>query len=141
MNDEQKRNFILQHYYKPYHRGLIADNCYYKVNVNNEACLDNIDLMGKIEQGIIKDLRFDGEACAITISATSIMIKMVMGKTVETALNIYKEYENMIKGEAYNDELVGISIVYNNIYQQPNRKTCALLPWLGLKQIIEKSKK
>ncbi|MDD2489640.1 MAG: SUF system NifU family Fe-S cluster assembly protein [Bacilli bacterium] len=137
MNDDLKRNIILDHYYNPLHKGLVNDDSYIKVNVNNESCIDNIDLMVKIEDNVISDIRFDGEACAISTSATSIMIKMLLGKTIEETLQILKEYEKMINEEIYNADIIDEAIVYNDIYKQPNRKKCALLPWRGLKKVLK----
>jgi nitrogen fixation NifU-like protein len=75
MDSNMKRSIILEHYQNPYHKGFIDDNTYKKANVNNESCIDNIDLQMKIEDNKIKDIRFQGEACAISTSATSIIIK------------------------------------------------------------------
>ena len=44
----------------------------------------------------------------------------------------------MIDEKEYNAELLEQAIVYNDIYKQANRKKCALLPWWGMKKIIEK---
>ena len=46
-----------------------------KANTNNESCIDDIDIELKIENGIIKDANFDGEACAISTSATCYFLK------------------------------------------------------------------
>jgi nitrogen fixation NifU-like protein len=96
--------------------------------------------MIKIEDNIIKDIRFDGVACAISTSATSIAIKTLIGKTIEEALDFINEYENMINEKKYNSNILGEAIVYDEIYKQPNRKKCALLPIIGIKRILnEKS--
>ncbi|HOO67930.1 MAG TPA: iron-sulfur cluster assembly scaffold protein, partial [Bacilli bacterium] len=77
MDNNIKRTIILDNYENPFNKGLVDDNTYSKINVNNESCIDNIDLQIKVEDNVIKDIRFDGEACAISTSATSIMIKLL----------------------------------------------------------------
>lgn len=136
MDSNLKRTIILEHYQRPFNKGLIDEQGYTKINVNNESCIDNIDLMIKLEDNIIKDIRFDGEACAISTSATSILIKSLIGKTKEEALKFLDEYEKMIDEQSYNSELLGEAIVYDEIYKQPNRKKCALLPLVGIKKIL-----
>ena len=136
MNDDLKRSIILEHYEKPLNRGLVNDKNYLKVNVKNESCLDDLTLMVKLEGDMISDLRFDGEACAISMSATSIMIKLVLKQRKAVALRILREYEKMINEEPYNQDLIGLAVVYNKVYLQPNRKQCALLPWIALKKIL-----
>jgi len=93
----------------------------------------------KTENNLIVDLYFDGEACAISTSVTSIMIKTLIGKTLDEALVISEEFEKMINEQEYNKNILGELNVYDEIYKQPNRKNCAILPFKGLKQIIKKS--
>ncbi len=133
-----KRKIMLEHYEHPIHRGLVEDDRYIKVNTSNESCIDNLDIMYKIEDGRISDIRFDGEACVISISATSIMIKNLIGKTKEEIMMILKNYENMIDQKEYDDAVLGELNVYHDIYQQPNRRKCALLPFESLKKIVDK---
>ena len=96
MDPTLKREIILENYENPNNRGLVEDDSYIKINTNNESCIDNLDIMYKIENGIITDIRFDGEACAISTSATSIMISSLIGKNKEEALDILNNYEKMI---------------------------------------------
>lgn len=140
MESELKRSIILDHYQRPHNKGLADDsnNEYIKVNVNNESCVDNIDLMMKIDDNIIKDIRFDGEACAISTSATSIITKALIGKTVDEALDYINEYEHMIDELPHDKDKLGEAIVYDEVYKQPNRKKCALLPALGIRKILQK---
>lgn len=125
---ELRREIILDNYQNPTNRGLINDYHYMKENTNNESCIDNLDIEMKVENNIITDIRFDGEACAISTSATSIMIKTLIGKTTMEARKILQNYDNMISEKEYDSDLLGELIIYDEIYKQPNRKTCALLP-------------
>lgn len=133
-----KREIMLDNYEHPVNRGLIEDDNYIKVNTNNESCIDDLDLIYKIENGRIVDIRFDGEACAISTSATSIMIKSLIGKNKEEVLSILENYENMINEKEYDSNILGELNVYNEIYKQPNRKNCALLPFKSLRKIVDK---
>ncbi len=138
MDEKLKRSIILDHYQNPRHRGLIDDKNYLTSNTNNDSCIDEINLMAKIDDNKISDIRFDGEACAICTSSTSIMIETLIGKSKEEAKKIVSNFENMIDEKEYDEELLEQAIVYNDIYKQANRKKCALLPWWGMKKILEK---
>ena len=137
MNEDLKRTIILENYQNPTNRGLIEDESYIKVNMNNESCIDEINLMVKVENNIIKDIRFDGEACAICTSATSILINTLIGKKIEEVRTIYENYEKMIEEKEYDPEFLENAIVYSDIGKQPSRKKCALLPWWGIKKVID----
>jgi len=138
MSEEIKRTIILENYQNPKNRGLIEDDSYEKKNTNSESCIDQIDLQIKVENDVVKDIRFDGEACAICTSSTSIMINSLIGKELDKALEIIDNFENMINEKEYNEELLGEAIVYSNISKQPNRKKCALLTWEGTKEVLER---
>ncbi len=141
MDQNVKREVILEHYQNPVNRGLIDDDSYILVNTNNESCIDEINLMVKVENNKIVDARFDGEACAICTSSTSIMIHTLIGKTLEEAIEIYNNFNQMINEESYDEDILEEAAVYDDIYKQPNRKKCALLPWWGFEKVVNKIKK
>ena len=137
MDNNLRREIILDNYQDPMNRGLIEDDSYMKVNTNSESCIDNLDFMMKIEDGIVKDIRFDGEACAISTSATSIMIRSLIGKKVDEVNLIIDNYRKMINEEEYDSEVLGELNVYDEICKQPNRKNCALLPSVAIREMLE----
>lgn len=137
MDGNLKRSIILEHYQSPKNKGLFEDNSYIKINMNNESCIDEIDLMVKLEDGIIKDIHFDGEACAICTSAASIMIDTLMGKSIADAKNIIENYYAMIEEKSYDASVLEQAAVYDDIHRQPNRKKCALLSWWGIEKAIK----
>lgn len=137
MDANLKRSIILEHYQNPQNKGLIEDDTYIKVNMNNQSCIDEINVMAKIKDDTIKDIRFDGEACAICISSASIMVETLIGKSTNEVKEILVNFLNMIDEKEYNAEILEGAIVYDDIYKQPNRKKCALLPWWGVQKILE----
>ena len=140
MDENLKREIILEHYKNPINRGLIEDDSYLKSNTSNDSCIDEIDLMVKVENNTIKDIKFDGEACAICTSSTSIMIETLIGKSVDEAKEILLNYSNMIDNKEYNPDVLENAIVYSDISKQPNRRKCALLPWWGIEKILNNLK-
>ena len=140
MDEETKREIIMEHYMHPINRKRMDDDNYLKTNTANSSCMDNIDLYIKFNGDVIEDITFDGEACAISISATSIMIENLVGKTKEEAREYIKNFYNMTENKDYNEELLKDGIVYQDIYKQGNRKTCATLPFRGIEAILEQLK-
>ena len=140
MDENLKREIILENYQNPMNREEVNDDRYIKVNTNNESCIDNLDIYFLIEDKVIKDIKFTGEACAISTSSVSIMIHNLIGKTLEEANNYMNSFENMVNEKEYDESILNEAIVYNEIYKQANRKHCALLPYLGLKKALEKIK-
>ena len=142
MDKEMKRSIILDHYQNPYHRlRHDGDNDYVKLNSRNVSCIDNIDLYVKIKDDKIEDISFDGEACVISISSTSIMSELLSGKTIDEAITIIKNYDSMIEEEEYDRDILDEAIVYEDVAKQPSRKKCATLSWNGLYKKLKEMKK
>ncbi len=138
MDQEIKREIIMENYLHPYNKEIPENKDDYKyVNSNNESCIDNLDIYLKVEDNIIKDIKFDGEACAISTSTTSIMIKLLLNKSIEEALNIINNYDNMINENNYDSNILEEANVFDDIYKQENRKHCALLPWNGIRKLLK----
>lgn len=137
MDSNLRREIILDNYTNPANRQSIEDETYIKVNTNNSSCIDNIDLWIKIDKGLIKDIKFMGEACAISTASTSIMTKELIGKTIEEAKKFIKDFYNMIEEEDYDKEHLNEALAFDEIYKQANRKTCATLPYKGIEKAFE----
>ncbi len=141
MDVNLKRSILLEHYQNPKNRGLIEDDSYIKINMNNESCIDEVNLMVKVDDGIITDVRFDGDACAMCISSSSIMVETLVGKTVDEAKNILNNFFNMIDEKEYDADVLEAATVYDDTYKQPNRKKCVLLSWWGMEKIVKEEEK
>lgn len=139
MDSNLKREIILDNYLNPTNKGLVKDKTYIKGKKSSPVCIDHFDVQLKIEDGKIKDIRFDGEACAIATSAISISINRLIGKSTKQALKIIDNYEKMINEEPYDEKLLEELIVYSDIHKQPSRKNCATIGIQGIKELIEKN--
>ena len=137
MDKELKREIIIDNYQNPYNKKVIEDSSYIKINTNNESCIDDLDIYFKVDGGFIKDVGFHGEACAISTSATSIMLKSLVNKSIEEVKELLVNYINMINEKEYSKELLKELNVYDEIYLQPNRKNCALLPAKAVEKLLK----
>ena len=137
MYNNLKREIIIDNYQDPMNRGLVDDNTYIKINTNSESCIDNLDFMIKVVDNKIIDIRFDGEACAISTSATSIMIRNLIGKSIDDVKKVLVNYKNMINEEDYDASILGELNVYDEVCKQPNRKGCALIPSRAIDELLE----
>ena len=139
MDEITKRNIIMDNYQNPYHKEEHKEYDYKRAN--NPSCIDDINLYIKMNKNIIEDITFTGEACVISTSATSIMIRNLIGKTKEEAIKLIDNFINMVQEKEYDETLLNELIVYDKIYLQPNRVTCALLPFKSIKEyLMEKEK-
>ena len=137
MDKEIKREIILEHMEHPVNKEIVENKKYKKINTRNPNCVDNIDEYILIEDNIIKDIKFMGEACAISTASTSIMIKNLIGKSINEAKDYISNFYNMCNEEEYNESSLEEALAFSDIYKQNNRKNCALLPYKGILKAIE----
>ena len=140
MDTEFKREIILDNFQRPFNKDGTDDLNYAKINSNNESCIDNIDIYVDIKDGIIKDIRFNGEACAISTASTSIMLKNIINKSVVDAKKYIENFMNMVNEKEYSEEELNEAIAFDEIYKQQNRKTCVTLPYVGILKILNNYK-
>ncbi len=77
-------NTILQHWQKPFHRERRPEADLHGQSVST-ACGDEIDLYLFVEDGVIQDAFFNGDACTICLGMASLTTQHVVGLTVEEA--------------------------------------------------------
>ena len=131
------RELIMDHYEYPRNHKLTDDPKYHRIHMASESCIDDIHVQADIEDGIVKDVRFDGVACTISTASTSIMTELVKGKKVEEARKIIDNYFAMIDGQPYDEELLDEAVCMKNVGKQANRIKCATIGWNGLKALLE----
>jgi len=114
---------ILEHFKNPRNKGGLNDPTVEHKEVNL-SCGDVLTLHLKIEGDTIKELKWSGTGCAISLGAMSMFSEKLAGMTVEEATNLSaKDIEEMLK--------VPIS---------KRREKCALLCLHALKNAMRKFK-
>lgn len=137
MDSELRRDIILENFQHPLNKEEIHDDKYRLVNTKNPNCIDNLDINILFEDNRISDIKFMGEACAISTASTSIMIRNLIGKSLSEAKEYIDNFYKMCNEEEYNEELLNEGLAFQDIYKQNNRKNCALLPYKGILKAIE----
>nr|WP_300003072.1 SUF system NifU family Fe-S cluster assembly protein [Tissierella sp.] len=105
----------------------------------NPSCGDDLNIEFILEDGKIKDSKFQGYGCAISQASTSIMIDLVKGLTLAEAENFADIFIRMIQKDASDEEIQRLeeAIAFQNISNMPARVKCAVLPWHTLKQALK----
>lgn len=135
------RQIIMDHYEHPRHKGLKKGSDFLQVHMDSDSCIDDIYVEALIEDNIIKEVNFDGVACAIATASTSIMTDLLNGKSIDQALIIIENYKNMIYEKPYDAQLLDEAIAFKFTYKQANRIKCATIGWDGIIQLIEQYQK
>ncbi len=119
MSDPLYREQILQHWRNPQNFGKL-DAHTHEAFENNPLCGDGIGIQLNVKNGIVKDVRFYGVGCAISIAAVSMLTELVQEQKLE-------ELEKIKKEDIF--DLLGVT-------PSPSRVKCALLGWSVLQKIL-----
>ena len=105
---------------------------------NNPLCGDKLQLTLKIEDGVVTDVGFVGEGCAISTASSSVMTDVLKGKSEAEARRILAAFVAMMLDEEPEEGApeLGKLEVFAGVKRFPVRVKCAMLPWRTLESAI-----
>lgn len=123
---------ILDHNRRP--RNFRAIEGARKAEGYNPLCGDRIVVYVRVDEGVIRDVSFEGTGCAISRASASLMTDAIKGKTVAEAEQLLERFHRMITApaDAPPDDL-GKLTVLAGVRQFPVRVKCASLAWHTLR--------
>ena len=129
---------ILDHNRKPRNFGRLAQASHHAEGVN-PLCGDHIELTLSVHDGVIGEIAFEGESCAICKASASMMTSLVRGKQVEEVKALVQEFRDMAVGTldpAQSPHHLGRLTVFAGVRDLPSRVKCAVLPWHTLQAAV-----
>ena len=106
----------------------------------NPLCGDRIIVYLKLEDGVIKDIGFQGAGCAISKASASIMTASLIGKSVAEADALFDRVHKMLTGGSNataDAEELGKLAVLSGVANFPVRVKCASLSWHTLRAALK----
>ena len=133
------QELIVDHSKRPRNFGELEDSSH-EASGYNPLCGDKIKLYLKIEDGVIRDVKFVGAGCAISTASASLMTETLKGRTLAQAEVLFETFHFMLTsskdmGSAH--EGLGKLAVFSGVNEYPARVKCATLAWHTLKNAIE----
>ncbi|WP_413363262.1 Fe-S cluster assembly sulfur transfer protein SufU [Lysinibacillus sp. 3P01SB] len=137
--DQLYRSVIMDHYKNPRNKGSLEDESV-TIDMNNPTCGDRIHLTLKVEDGIVRDAKFDGEGCSISMSSASMMTQIIKGRKKEEALELAEIFSKMMLGEEFDVDKYDLGDVeaLQGVAKFPARIKCATLAWKAMEQGVKK---
>ena len=134
--DDIYKEVILDHYKDPRNKREMPEaerSC----SRNNPLCGDEITVFVHEEGGKIADVSFTGQGCSISQSSASMMTEAVVGRSLEEAEALIREFRGMMAGEVdpTEDEL-GDLVALKGVVKYPIRIKCAVLAWDVLQEAL-----
>jgi nitrogen fixation NifU-like protein len=112
-------DIILDQYKNPHNKGSL-ENPTNSIHLKNPLCGDEITLQIKTDNNIVKDIKFDGQGCAISTASASMLTDYAKGKSIDELKKLDTQFIL---------DLIGVEL-------SPNRLKCALLPLEALHKVL-----
>jgi nitrogen fixation NifU-like protein len=139
--DSLYQEIILDHYKNPHHKGL-REPFEAEVHHVNPTCGDEVTLRVHLSDGVVQDVSYDAVGCSISQAAASVMTDLVIGKTVDEAMDIHGEFLALMQGKGTvepDEEVLEDGIAFAGVARFPSRVKCALLSWMAWKDATAQS--
>jgi nitrogen fixation NifU-like protein len=149
------REIILDHYRAPRNRGELPVPPARRSEGFNPLCGDEVILFLDIADGVVRDIRTDGQGCSISQASTSMMTVAVKGKPIDEARRVIRAFkalmsihESSLEGGSADgsdaeedasdleDVRLGDLGALQGVVKFPVRIKCATLAWNTLQQAL-----
>jgi nitrogen fixation NifU-like protein len=137
---ELYQEVILDHSKHPRNRREMPEaNC--RADGHNPLCGDRATVFVRVEEGVVKDVSFEGSGCSISTASASMMTEALRGKTLPEVETLFERFHDLVTADpsraaAVAPELGKLS-VFAGVHEFPVRVKCASLPWHTLKAALE----
>jgi nitrogen fixation NifU-like protein len=131
---ELYQQVIIEHNKKPRNYGDL-ETCTHHAHGLNPLCGDDIEVKVVVQDGIVRDIRFTGQGCAISKASSSLMTVQVKGRPLAEAELMVEQFREMVRGSldpAVQPNLLGRLSLFQGVKNLPSRVKCAVLPWATL---------
>ena len=137
--DELYQQVILEHARRPQNHGPQPVPPAFRAEGINPSCGDEIEVWVTFaDDGTIQKVSFQGQGCAISQSAASIMTGKAAGRSIAEARGLIADFHDIVTGSAGDPDLdrFGELAAFAGVRQFPQRVKCALLGWRALEQAL-----
>ena len=136
---------ILDHNRNPRNYPKRPEGTSHTAEGHNPLCGDHVSVHLRVENGVIQDVGFEGDGCAISTASASLMTEALKGKSEADAKVLFDRIHDALMADgATADEVtesLGKLAVLLGVKEYPMRVKCATLPWhtlqAALKQLDE----
>lgn len=138
---ELYQQVILDHSRHPRNHGELTPPCLH-AHGDNPSCGDEIDLWVRLgDTGMIEDLKFKGQGCAISQASASMMTQKIKGCSKEKAAALREDFRRIVMGDGtpQDEDALGELALLEGVQKFPQRVKCAMLAWRALEQALENS--
>ncbi|HJQ04729.1 MAG TPA: SUF system NifU family Fe-S cluster assembly protein, partial [Nocardioides sp.] len=91
--------------------------------------------------GKVADISYDALGCSISQASASVLYDLVVGKSVEEAMEIQAKFQELMQGKGQlepDEDVLEDGIAFAGVAKFPARVKCALLSWMAMKDAVSR---
>lgn len=129
---------VLEHNKRP-RNFCTLDHATHKAEGFNPICGDHYHVNMVLVDGVIQEIGFQGDGCAISKASASMMTERLKGRTPEEANEVFQSFRKLLAGKSKSEdaEKLGKLKIFSGVYQFPSRVKCAGLAWHAAKAALD----
>lgn len=127
---------VIDHNREPRNFRPVDPNTHHALG-HNPLCGDRVELFLDVRDGIIRDIGFQGDACAIATASASLLTERLLGHGVDEARSLTARFETALAEGEDADADLGEAAALLAVRRYPGREKCARLPWRTLKAALD----
>ncbi|MFQ5785100.1 MAG: Fe-S cluster assembly sulfur transfer protein SufU [Alphaproteobacteria bacterium] len=104
---------------------------------HNPLCGDRMTLYLTVEDAVVRDARFEGNGCAISMASASLMTEAIKGMPVDEARALFARFHDLVTSDGDADEALDKLTVFAGVREFPVRVKCATLAWHTLSAALD----
>lgn len=136
---ELYQEVILDHSKRPRNFGR-PKLCNRQAEGHNPLCGDRITVYLLVEEGVMREVAFEGAGCAICTASASMMTQALQGRSEAEAEALFRGFHALLTDETplhAAPESLGKLSVFAGVKEYPIRVKCATLPWHTMHSALE----
>lgn len=122
------QEIIVDHGKQPRNFGKLCDANHSQAG-HNPLCGDKLMVYVLEQDGVVKDIQFEGEGCAISVASASLMTECVKGKSINDIQQLFDGFHYLVTEGKEPEINLGKLAVFSGVAEFPIRVKCATLAW------------
>lgn len=138
---ELYQEVILDHGRHPRNFGRLAHSTHQQEGFN-PLCGDKLTLFIEANDETIRDIKFEGCGCAISMASASLMTEALQGKSISEAKQLFDDFHELLTGDIDSDRRANLGklTILDGVSEYPMRVKCATLAWHTAKAALDSKK-
>jgi nitrogen fixation NifU-like protein len=106
---------------------------------HNPLCGDRVTVHVRLDDGVVADVGFQGNGCAISTASASLMTQAVKGRSVDEVQKLFDAFHELVTSDPRGEPdlgAVGKLAALAGVREYPVRVKCATLAWHTLRAAL-----